>query len=91
MRRATTFQFELERRPLVAVVSYEMLGATVGAPPTISVNGQPQGDSEVRLPDLSDPGYRGESEEGRSQDGFPLHGLGTRAKGHSGRTRWRRD
>ena len=69
-----TFQFELERQPLVAVVTYEILGVTVGAPPTVSVNRRPQGDSELHLPDLADPGYRGESEEGRPRMGFRYTG-----------------
>ncbi len=69
-----TFQFELEQRPLFAIVTYEVLGATVGAPPVISVNGGPQGSSELHLPDLSDPGYQGESEEGKSEMTFRYTG-----------------
>ena len=68
------FQFELEQRPLLAIVTYELLGATVGAPPTISVNEHAQGESDVHLPDLSDPGFRGESEEGKPRMGFRYTG-----------------
>lgn len=69
-----TFQFDLERRPLFAVVTYEVLGATVGAAPGVSVNGTALGASEMRLPDLSDPGFQGESEEGKSQMSFRYTG-----------------
>lgn len=71
---AATFQFELEQRPLLAVVTYEILGATVGVPPTVTVNQHLQGDSEMHLPDLADPGFRGESEEGKTQMGFQYTG-----------------
>ncbi len=69
-----TFQFELEQRPLLAVVTYEILGATVGESPAVTVNDHTQGDSEVRLPDLSDPGFRGESEEGKPRMSFRYTG-----------------
>ena len=69
-----TFQFELEQRPLLAVVTYEILGATIGESPAVTVNDRAQGESEVRLPDLSDPGFRGESEEGKPRMSFRYTG-----------------
>ena len=69
-----TYQFEIEQRPLLAVVTYEVLGATVGAPLTVTVNQRSQGESELHLPDLADPGYRGESEEGKAQMSFRYTG-----------------
>lgn len=71
---STTFEFQLERQPLVAVVSYEVLGATLDAPPSLTVNQTPAVASEVYLPDLSDPGYRGQTREGDSRMGFRYTG-----------------
>ncbi len=71
---ATTFEFQLERQPLVAVVSYEVLGSTLNASPTITVNQAPAVASEVYLPDLSDPGYRGETHDGDARMGFRYTG-----------------
>ena len=71
---ATTFEFQLERQPLVAVVSYEVLGATLNASPTVAVNQSPAVASEVYLPDLSDPGYRGETREDNPHMGFRYTG-----------------
>ena len=71
---SVSLQFELERQPLMAVVSYEVLGAPVDAPPNVTVNGHPQGASSLYLPDLADPGFRGESQEGTSQIAFRYTG-----------------
>ena len=60
---SVTFEFQLEHQPLIAVISYEVLGAMVGAAPSVSLNRQFQGPSEMRLPDLADPGYRGQQGE----------------------------
>ncbi len=70
----TTFEFQLERQPMVAVVSYEILGATLNASPSLTVNQTPAVASEVFLPDLSDPGYRGQTREGDSRMGFRYTG-----------------
>ncbi len=71
---AATFEFQLEHQPLIAVISYEVLGAAAGAAPLISVNQHSQGQSELFLPDLADPGYRGEQTEGSSQMTFRYTG-----------------
>ena len=71
---AVKFEFQLERQPLVAVVSYEVLGATLMASPTVAVNQTPAVASEVHLPDLADPGYRGEMHEGDAHMGFRYTG-----------------
>ena len=68
------FQFELEQRPLMAVVTYEILGATIGAEPAMSVNGRSLGPAGLHLPDLADPGFRGESNEGKTQMDFRYTG-----------------
>lgn len=71
---SATFQFELEQRPLLAVVTYEILGATVGAAPAMSVNTRSLGLADLHLPDLADPGFRGESNEGKAQMDFRYTG-----------------
>ncbi len=71
---AVKFEFQLERQPLVAVVSYEVLGATLMASPTVAANQTPGVASEVHLPDLADPGYRGEMHEGDAHMGFRYTG-----------------
>lgn len=83
---AATFEFQLERQPLVAVVTYEVLGATLNASPTVAVNQSPSSSSEVYLPDLSDPGYRGETREGDSRMGFRYTGWVRAQKVISGET-----
>jgi hypothetical protein len=60
---SASFEFELERQPLVAVVTYEVLGATVSAPPSVTVNGNSLGPSDLVLPHLADPAYRGEARQ----------------------------
>jgi hypothetical protein len=37
------------------------LNVDIAFPPQVSVNGQNLGAAKMRLPDLADPGYRGES------------------------------
>jgi hypothetical protein len=52
--------FQLDRQPLVAVVSFEVLNTDIAAPPQVTVNGTALGNATLQLPDLADPGYRGE-------------------------------
>lgn len=53
------WQFALESSPLLAMVTFEVLGADGLAPLEISVNQRPLGPVVPHLPDLSDPAYRG--------------------------------
>lgn len=54
--------FELERPPLVALLTFELLSdAPVDAPPEVFVNGRALGPADLPLPDLDDPGYQGEA------------------------------
>ena len=71
---ATSLRFELERQPLMAIVTYEVLGSAVDAPPSVTVNGRAQGPSTVYLPDLADPGFRGEAQEGTALLAFRYTG-----------------
>ena len=71
---SVTFEFQLEHQPLVAVISYEVLGATMGVAPSVSLNQRLQGPSELHLPDLADPGYRGQQAEAATQMSFRYTG-----------------
>ncbi len=59
--RETVFLIELDRQPLIAIVSFEVLHADIAEPPALSVNGRPLGPAHLFLPDLADPAYRGEA------------------------------
>ena len=69
-----TLQFDLERQPLMAVVTFEVLGSAVDAPPSVTVNGKSQGPASLELPDLADPGFQGISHEDVSQLEFRYTG-----------------
>jgi hypothetical protein len=56
------FQFPIEAQPLTALLSFEIANPRIDAPPEVYVNGQNIGPVALTLPDLADPGYRGESE-----------------------------
>lgn len=71
---SAAYEFELEHTPLLAVVTYEVLGAAVDAPPTLAVNGRSLGAAEFYLPDLADPAFRGESREAESRMSFRYTG-----------------
>jgi hypothetical protein len=54
------FQFGMEAQPLLALLTFEVASPKVQTPPEIYVNGQAIGPATLSLPDLADPGYRGE-------------------------------
>ena len=55
------WQFELTAQPLTAVVTFEVLNADLASPPVVTANSGEPGYASVHWPDLSDPGFRGES------------------------------
>ena len=59
---AAAFQFGIEAGPLFALVSFEVANPRIDAPPQIYVNGVNVGPANLTLPELADPGYRGEME-----------------------------
>ena len=59
---AATFQFGVENAPLMALITFEVASPLVDSPPEVYVNGEDVGPSSVSLPELADPGYRGETE-----------------------------
>ncbi len=56
------FQFPIEAQPLTALLTFEIANPRIDAPPEVYINGQNIGPVALTLPDLADPGYRGESE-----------------------------
>ncbi len=54
------FQFGMESPPLLALLSFEVLGSKVESPPVVYLNGANLGPVNLALPDLADPGFRGE-------------------------------
>ena len=59
--QGAAFQFGLESQPLMALLTFEVAGPNVTSPPEVFVNGESIGTATVTLPDLADPGYRGET------------------------------
>jgi hypothetical protein len=62
---AAIFDFPLEKPPLVALLTFEILNADIAAPPNLSVNGQDAGAVSVSVTDLADPALTGAAEPGR--------------------------
>src|SRR5258705_2570264 len=56
------FQFPIEAQPLTALLTFEIANPRIDAPPDVYINGQNIGPVALTLPDLGDPGYRGEVE-----------------------------
>ena len=59
---AATFQFTIEQAPLMALLTFEVASPLVDSSPEVYVNGEDVGAASVTLPELADPGYRGEQE-----------------------------
>ncbi|HST31425.1 MAG TPA: hypothetical protein VLK27_11375 [Chthoniobacterales bacterium] len=59
---AATFQFPIEQQPLMALLTFEVASPRVDSPPQVYVNSEDVGTATLTLPELADPGYRGESE-----------------------------
>ena len=59
VKESASFEFELETKPLVALLSFELESPQIDAAPEIYVNGADLGVVSLVLPDLADPGYRG--------------------------------
>lgn len=62
VQNGAAFQFGLEAQPLMAMLSFEVSTPHIDAPPEVYVNGESLGPVSITLPDLADPGYRGEAE-----------------------------
>jgi hypothetical protein len=60
VEQSASFQFGVESMPLLALLTFEVASPKVEAPPNIYLNGEDMGPATLVLPDLADPGYRGE-------------------------------
>ena len=56
------FQFGIESQPLLALLTFEVASPRVDAPPEVYVNGEDVGPAALTLPELADPGYRGQTQ-----------------------------
>ena len=63
--QAAEFDFPLDRPPLIALLTFEILNADISAPPQLSVNGTDAGDVNVTVTDLADPALTGAIEAAR--------------------------
>jgi len=61
-QESAAFQFPIEEQPLTALLTFEITNPSIDIPPEIYVNSQGIGPVSLTLPDLADPGYRGEVE-----------------------------
>lgn len=61
VQQGASFQFGLETPPLIAVITFEVASPNIASPPVVYVNGENLGPASVTLPDLADPGYRGQT------------------------------
>jgi hypothetical protein len=62
IQESAAFQFGIETQPLAALLTFEVANPRIDAPPEIYLNGQDIGPVSVMLPELADPGYRGQME-----------------------------
>ena len=79
-----TFQFPIEAEPLTALLTFEIANPRIDVPPEVYVNGQNVGPVAFTLPDLADPGYRGEVRAAHNRDAFQLHGMAARSENCAG-------
>ncbi|MDB6148139.1 MAG: hypothetical protein JWO45_1803 [Spartobacteria bacterium] len=59
---AASFQFGIEAQPLLALLTFEVASARIDSPPEVYVNGVDIGPATLTLPELADPGFRGQTE-----------------------------
>jgi hypothetical protein len=64
--QAVAFDFPLDRAPLIALLTFEILNADISAPPQLSVNGKDAGNVNVIVTDLADPALTGAIEAARA-------------------------
>ena len=84
VQQGAAFQFGIEAQPLLALLTFEVASPRIDAPPEVYVNGENVGPVTLTLPELADPGYRGQMEPLVNQMQFPVHRLAARAENHAG-------
>ena len=62
IQESAAFEFGIEARPLLALLTFEIASPNIDAPPEVYLNGEDIGAVSLTLPELADPGYRGEME-----------------------------
>ena len=62
IQESAAFQFGIEAQPLAALLTFEVASPRIDAPPVVYLNGQDLGSVSLVLPELADPGYRGQME-----------------------------
>lgn len=62
VQQGAAFQFGIEAEPLLALLTFEVASPSLESPPEVYVNGQDVGPATMSLPELADPGYRGQME-----------------------------
>jgi hypothetical protein len=60
IQHSAAFEFGIETQPLAALLTFEVANPRIDAPPEIYLNNQDIGPVSLVLPELADPGYRGE-------------------------------
>jgi hypothetical protein len=71
---AAAFEFGLESQPLLALITFEIASPRIDSPPEVIANGENVGIVSLVLPELADPGYRGEMRNIVSQMQFQYTG-----------------
>ena len=61
-QHAAEFQFGIEAQPLLALLTFEVASPRIDSPPEVYINGEDVGAATLTLPELADPGYRGQME-----------------------------
>src|SRR5438045_3834007 len=74
VQESAAFQFGIETQPLAALLTFEIANSQIDAAPEIYLNGQNIGTASLALPDLADPGYRGEMQSLTRQMHFQYTG-----------------
>jgi hypothetical protein len=74
VEESAAFQFGIETQPLAALLTFEIANPRIDAAPEIYLNGQNIGPVSLLLPDLADPGYRGEMQSLARQMHFQYTG-----------------
>lgn len=62
IEQGAAFEFGIESQPLMVLLTFDIASPRIDAPPEVYVNGESVGPVTLTLPELADPGYRGEVE-----------------------------
>src|SRR6266516_2398896 len=74
VQESAAFQFGIETQPLAALLTFEIANPRIDTAPEIYLNGENIGPASLALPNLADPGYRGEMQSLARQMHFQYTG-----------------